>query len=187
MKLKKNFIKAVIACLLLSLSTQARGVIPRLHVDGNQIKDPAGNVVVLRGVSLIDLGCAEIYEGGAINMINRLTDKNDAEGNSPGWYTKIIKIPIFPVDSLVQSPFPFDPNDANGNFYNNLLRPVVDYCAQKDVYAVINWLYNANTYDHNETTTQFWEYMAPRFAGDNHVIFELFCEPINTIGSDTDN
>jgi hypothetical protein len=120
-------------------------------------------------------------------MINRLSDKSDAEGNSPGWYTKVIRIPIFPIDSLVTSPFTFDPNDANGAFYNNLLRPVVNHCAQKDVYAVIDWHYNANTYDHNETTTQFWEYMAPRFAGDNHVIFELFCEPINTVGSDTDN
>jgi hypothetical protein len=29
------------------------------------------------------------------------------------------------------------------------------------------------------TTSEFWEYMAPRFANDSHVMFELFNEPIN--------
>ncbi len=32
-------------------------------------------VVVLRGVSLIDLGFLQGWQGGAINMINRLTDE----------------------------------------------------------------------------------------------------------------
>ncbi len=186
-KSKALIVESVILCVLLCLVTPLNAAIPRLHVEGNKIKDPNGDVVVLRGVALIDLGSAELYEGGAINMINRLTNKTDAEGNSPGWYTKIVRIPIFPMDSLVQSPFPFDPNDANNSFYNNLLRPVIDYCAQKDVYAVIDWHYNANTYDHVATTSQFWAYMAPRFKNDSHVIFELFCEPINTVGSDTDN
>ena len=34
-------------------------------------------------------------------------------------------------------------------------------------------------------TSEFWTYMAPRFANDSHVMFELFNEPINnTFGSD---
>ena len=53
------------------------GAIPWLHVEGNKILDPNGNVVILRGVSMIDLGATEEWEGGAIEMVDRLTDKND--------------------------------------------------------------------------------------------------------------
>lgn len=157
----------------------AQAAIPPLHTDGNKIKDPNGNVVVLRGVSLIDLGHLEDWQGGAINMIDRLTDKTDTQGSSPGWYPKIIRIPIAPPDSHDDWwPYEFDPNN-NDDLYN-LLRTVVDYCAQKDLYAIIDWHYVARTSDHVTSTSQFWDYMAPRFANDSHVLFELFNEPNNT-------
>lgn len=163
----------------------AHAAIPWLHVEGTQIKDPNGNVVVLRGVSLIDLGHLEDWQGGAINMIDRLTDKTDTQGTSPGWYTKVIRIPIAPPDSTnppYSWPYPFDPDD-NDDLYD-LLRTVVDYCASKDLYVIIDWHYVANTYEHVATTSEFWEYMAPRFANDSHVIFELFNEPINDLDGD---
>lgn len=163
---------------------------PWLHVEGNQIKDPAGNVVVLRGVALIDLGHLENWQGGAFEMIDRLTDKNDTQGTSPGWYPKVLRLNITPPDSTdppYSWPYPFDPEN-NDDLYNELLRPVVDYCATKDLYAIIDWHYIANTDDHVASTSEFWTYMAPRFATDSHVIFELFNEPINnTFGSEVNN
>lgn len=162
------------------------GSTPWLHADGNQLKDPDGNVVVLRGVALIDLGFLEEWQDGAFEMIDRLTDQDDSQGNSPGWYPKVLRINITPPDSVSGWPHPFDP--ANNELYDNLLRPVVNYCKSKDLYAIIDWHYIANTYEHAATTSQFWEYMAPRFANDTHVIFELFNEPINnTFGSEVDN
>jgi hypothetical protein len=179
-------IKVVIVCMLLCSTIALYGDTPWLHTDGNKIKDPVGNVVVLRGVDLIDLGFLESWQGGAISMINRLTNKSDTQGSSPGWYTKVIRINITPADAAPTWPNRFNP--GNDYFYNNLLRPVVDYCRTKDMYAIIDWHYVANTYDHVATTSAFWEYMAPRFAGDSHVIFELFNEPINTsAGSETNN
>ena len=161
----------------------AQAAIPPLHTDGNKIKDPNGNVVVLRGIALIDLGHLEDWQGGAINMIDRLTDKTDTQGSSPGWYPKVIRIMIAPPDSHGDWwPYEFDPDD-NDDLYD-LLRTVVDYCASKDLYVIIDWHYIANTYEHVATTSAFWEYMAPRFANDSHVIFELFNEPINDINSD---
>lgn len=38
---------------------------PRLHVEGNKIKDPYGNIVVLRGVSMMDLGIQDTCVGAA--------------------------------------------------------------------------------------------------------------------------
>ena len=176
---------AVLSVLFFSI-TPLLAAPPRLYVDGNKIKDPNGNNVVLRGVSMIDVGAVEEWYGGAINLVDRLTNQDDTNGNSPGWFTKVIRIPVYPQDSPdFNSPFKFNPD--NNDFYDNLLRPVVDYCAEKNVYAVIDWHYITNTYDKVDQTSEFWAYMAQRFADDNHVIFELFNEPVNTGGSDTDN
>ena len=172
--------------ILFCSSVSLYAVTPWLHRDGNQIKDPDGNVVVLRGVALIDLGFLEDWHGGAFEMIDRLTDETDTQGTSPGWYPKVLRINITPPDSVSGWPHPFNP--ANNDLYDDLLRPVVDYCASKDLYVIIDWHYIANTYEHVTSTSEFWTYMAPRFANDSHVIFELFNEPINnTFGSDTNN
>ena len=177
--------KAAIVCMLFCSVTPLRANIPWLRVEGNRIKDPNGNVVVLRGISLIDLGFLEGWQGGAFNMINRLTDRDDSQGSSPGWYPKVLRIPIHPPDSVDSWPYRWDPDDDR--FYNGLLRAVVDYCADKDLYVILDWHYFADTWDKVTQTSEFWEYMAPRFANDSHVLFELFNEPINSIGSDTDN
>jgi len=182
---KRRLVEVVIACVIIWLVSPVYAVIPPLHTDGNSIKDPCGNVVVLRGISLIDLGFLQDWQGGAINMIDRLTNKSNAEGNSPGWYPKVIRIPIAPPDAASGWPHPFNPN--NTDLYN-LLRTVVDYCATKDMYVIIDWHYIDNTYSHVASTSEFWNYMAPRFANDKHVMFELFNEPINnTFGSETNN
>ncbi len=179
-----KLIKAVLMYVLLCSIAPVNADIPWLHVEGNKIKDPNGNVVVLRGVSLIDLGFLEGWQGGAINMINRLTDRDDSQGSSPGWYPKILRIPIHPPDSVDNWPYRWGRNDDR--FYNGLLRPVVDYCADKDLYVVLDWHYIADTWDKVTQTSEFWEYMAPRFADDSHVFFELFNEPVNGGGSNTD-
>src|SRR5512139_608386 len=88
------------ACVLLYFLTPLYAALPWLHVEGNKIKDPTGHTVVLRGISLIDLGFLEGRQGGVFNMIDRLTNKNDPQGNSPGWYPRILRIPIAPADSV---------------------------------------------------------------------------------------
>jgi len=177
--------KILLACVLFfGAVTQLYAVPPRLHVEGNKVKDPNGNIVILRGVALIDLGSLEDWKCGALNAVDRITDPNDTQGGSTGWYTKIIRIMITPPDSInpVGSwPHPFG---ADNNDLYNLLRTFVDYCAEKEVYVAIDWHYVANTYDHVASTSEFWRYMAPRFAGDSHVIFELFNEPVNPGASD---
>jgi hypothetical protein len=160
-----------------------------LHTDGNKIKDASGNTVVLRGVAMIDLGSTELWWGGAVEVIDRLTDLTDTAGNSPGWYTKIIRIPIAPHDSPLcdNSPLTFDPCDPSEiEDLNDLLRSVVDYCASKDVYVIIDWHHMADTCDEVAETNAFWEYIAPRYASDSHVLFELFNEPINSAATETD-
>jgi endoglucanase len=45
--------------------------------------------------------------------------------------------------------------------------------------AIIDWHYIDDTSLHRETTATFWSDIAPRFANDSHVLFELYNEPIN--------
>ncbi len=181
--IETRFVRAILLFIILGSIGEVYAATPWLHVEGNRIKDPDGNVVVLRGVDTIDIGAIEVYYGGLINLIDRLTDKSDAQGNSPGWYPRVIRLAIYPADEKAfTSPFTFRP--GSDYYYNILLRPVVDYCALKDLYVIIDLHYIDNTYDQVATTSEFWEYMAQRFANDSHVIFELFNEPLNRKGSD---
>ncbi len=153
--------------------------LPWLHVEGNQILDPTGTPVVLRGVSLIDLGVTEAEEGGVITMINRLTNANDDQGSSPGWYPTVLRLPIYPSDSKAGVSSPYQYENGDDRYYETVLRPVVDHCRKRGVYAIIDWHDIDDTSARRESTAAFWRDIAPRFANDSHVIFELFNEPVN--------
>ncbi|MFH1369934.1 MAG: cellulase family glycosylhydrolase [Planctomycetota bacterium] len=157
----------------------------RLHVEDNKLINSDGNEVTLRGVSLIDVGFLQDWQGGASNMVNRLTDQTDLSCDSVGWKTNVIRIPVVPPADVSGWPHPFDPN--NTDLYD-LIRSVVDYCAMKNAYAIIDWhaiddMTSARIAEANE----FWTYMAPLFADDTHVMFELYNEPIDNDGNDAEN
>jgi len=179
--IQTKFIKIVIICILFYSITPLYADIPSLHVDGSKIKDPNGDVVILRGISLIDLGAQEIYyDRTVIEVIDLVTDKNDTQGSSPGWYPNILRLPICPPE--YGGPLPY--TLGSDYLYDNLLRPVVDYCAAKGVYCIID-LHYVDPIESNPTyVEQFWSYMAQRFANDSHVLFELFNEPSNDTHSD---
>jgi|GEM_PF-6966344 len=189
MNCQKSWIfKSILFLVTLYLSAgSVYAITPWLHTEGSVIKDPVGNTVVLRGVDIVDLGAVELWYGGANNLIDRLTNQNDPQGSSPGWYSKVIRISCYPPDAedFVDSPWHWAPGDDT--FYNDLLRPVVDHCKAKDVYVIVCLHYVANTYNHVDMANQFWAYMAPKFANDSHVLFELFCEPINRDSDDVTN
>ena len=88
---------------------------------------------------------------------------------------------IAPPDSVSGWPHPFNPD--NNDLYN-LLRTVVDYFAEKEVYVAIDWHYIAiltTTLRQRASSGLIWR---RDFKDDTHVIFELFNEPINQVGSD---
>jgi hypothetical protein len=172
----------VIFLLMVLVTGYMAADVPWLHVDGNKVKDPAGNVVILRGISLIDLGAQENYYGDmkVRDVIDLITNKNDSSGNSPGWYPKLLRLVVCPPE--YDSPSTYNP--GSDDFYNNLLRPTVDYCRQKDVYCIIDLHYVDPIETNPSYVDQFWSYMAPKFANDSHVLFELFNEPSNDTDSD---
>ncbi len=185
MKFKLSGCLAAISSFLL-MAAVASAALPALHTSGNKIYDASGNVVILRGVSVIDLGALQNWEGGVTAAIDRLTNTSDTSGSSPGFYTRVVRLPIVPTG--YGSPWTWYSGDGD-NYYNNLLRPVVNYCATKGIYCIIDVHYVEDITSSNASyTSSFWTYMAPRFKNDTNVIFELYNEPVNNgNGSDAAN
>jgi hypothetical protein len=169
-----------VACVLLCAVSLLYAAPLPLHVEGNKIKDTNGHVVVLRGVSTPDIGMIKEWYG-IHDYIDRITNQDDPNGNSPGWYTKVIRYPVCPNDSDVPgSPLAFnsyDMNDPNNEAVYEALKDAVDYGAAKGVYSIICLNYHKHVGDKVAEVNAFWNYMAPRFADDGNVLFELFNEP----------
>jgi hypothetical protein len=168
----------------------AAAATPWLMVEGNRIKDPNGNVVILRGVSLIDLGFLKTYRGGVDGIkaqIDRITNTGDNSNGVNGWYARMVRLPVYPpmVETYASSyPFPFTPS-GNDAYFNDLLKPVVDYATSKGLYVVIDFHQISDTDgDHNQQAIDFWTYMAPKFKDYSNVIYEVFNEPIDEISTD---
>jgi endoglucanase len=135
---------------------------PWLHVEGNQIKDPLGNKVVLHGVSLQAISNVNVPM-----VLDLVTNTADKASKSPGWYTRIVRFPVL---------------SGSGNWtqYNqNTLKPAIDYATKKGLYAIIDLHYVAETGPNVAATNSFWTTIAPLYKDYSNVIFEPYNEPIN--------
>ena len=177
---------AAIVCVLLCAVSLLYAAPSPLHVEGNKIKDAEDHIVVLRGVSAVDIGMLKEWYG-IHDYIDRMTDPNDTNGSYTGWYTRVIRYSVCPNDSHVKdSPLVFNPHDIgdpNNEAVYEALKDAVDYGAQKGVYSIILWAYAEPVASKVAETNAFWNYMAPKFANDGNVLFELFSEPTDGAGN----
>jgi len=144
--------------------------IPWLSVAGRDIKDPSGNTVILRGVSLVDLAVANSRTRNVNALIDMATD------HANGWYANVVRLPVYPDAIDGQPGWKADP-DA---YFTKYLDPAIQYCISKQIYCIIDWHYvkDYNSSDVDTATRAFWNYVAPKYAGTPNVIFELYNEPI---------
>jgi endoglucanase len=144
---------------------------PWLTVSGRYIKDPSGNTVILRGVSIVDVSVADSRTRNASALIDMATD------NANGWYARVMRFPVYPEAIDLQPGWLANP-DA---YFNDHLNPAIQRCISKQIYCIIDWHYIK---DYNSTavdtaTRNFWNYIAPKYKDVPNVIFELYNEPIN--------
>ncbi len=165
-------ITVLFASMFLPTQTAQAISTPWLTTSGRFIKDPQGNNVVLRGVSLVDIG--EVNLGrtrNASQLINMATNEAD------GWYARVVRLPVYP-NAIDSSPGWIANPDA---YFNNHLDPAIQNCVVRQIYCIIDWHYitdyNNSTVD--TATRAFWNYVAPRYANTPNVIFELYNEPVN--------
>lgn len=134
---------------------------PWLRVEGKWIRDPNGNNVVLRGVSLAGLAQSRT------RTVNQRIDM--ATNTANGWYSRVVRLPVEPGEW----------NAGPDNYFNNILNPAVQYCISKGVYVIIDWHHVADYQQHTTATNNFWNYVAPRYKNNPQVLYEVFNEPIN--------
>ena len=173
--------------------TSSTSGLPQLHVDGNLVKDPNGKTIILRGVSLIDIG--NLYYAGQQSAagITARIDKILAAGLLP----HVMRLPVYPrtcvngnSPAYSQVPYPIGPAAPTGihiavtpdQYLSNVLKPAVDYATQKGMYVIIDFhqIDNATTGTSAADATTFWQFMAAKFANYTNVLYEPFNEPIDS-------
>lgn len=150
------------------------GGAPCLTVSGNKIVDSSGKTVILRGVSIEGLYQQSQTSLGLNGIIDKVTNKNDTAGSSPGWYTHIVRLPADPGTST--GSFGANPD----GYVNNTLKPIVDYATSKGLYAIIDLHYVDNPYNLVSQVNAFWTKVAPIFANYCNVLYEPFNESNQT-------
>lgn len=154
--------------LVLALSIGGFAAAPRLSVSGNKFVDPNGSEVILRGVSLIEIGSAN-----PVAQLNKATD------SASGWFARVVRCPIDPPGG--DNPFPVNGSKAQKDAYVAAnLTPLVDAAEAKGIYLIIDWHEIAEVADEDANTKAFWSYMAPLFKDREHVIYEVYNEPKQT-------
>jgi endoglucanase len=143
--------------------------LPWLTVVGNKLQDPSGKMVILRGVSIEGL-TQQMATGLKVNgLLDKITNKNDSTPastgapGSPGWYTKIVRLPA-------------DPPGNTDTYVNNTLKPAVDYATKLGLYAIIDLHYISNPYNNVTNVNNFWTKIAPMFKDYSNVFYEPFNE-----------
>jgi cellulose 1,4-beta-cellobiosidase len=176
LRLHSLFIPLLVMAILLSSLTLPTGVVhaintPWLTVSGRFIRDPQGNNVVLRGVSLTDVSVADARPRNARQLVDMVTDDINS------WYARVVRLPVYPNAIDGQPGWIANPD----SYFNTHLDPAVQECIARQIYCIIDWHYisdyTSSTID--TTTRAFWSYIAPRYANTPNVIFELYNEPIN--------
>jgi endoglucanase len=147
---------------------------PWLHRDGNLIRDPSGNKVVLRGINTADVGRVNRLSEWRGKNIGHVIDL--ATNESKGWYTRAIRLPCQQQDI----------NTAGGveTYVDKHLIPAVERCKRKGVYAIVDY-HRITGYDGEQIDSEvrnFWNHVAPLFADESHVIYEVFNEPTTPFG-----
>jgi hypothetical protein len=171
--------------------------LPALHIEGNLVKDANGKTIILRGVSLIDIG--ELYANGNMNAsgITTRIDKILTSGLKP----RVIRLPVYPrtvangnYPAYSRAPYPLGPTAPSSpgvtrqtltedDYYSKVLKPAVDYVTTKGMYAIIDYHQIDDTDDATRKSAAdantFWQYMAVKFKDYSNVLYEAFNEPID--------
>ena len=167
------------------------GSLPPLAVRGNQVITPAGRPVTLRGVNTVDPRRANTRtERGltSTEMVDLLTDSKQ------GWYPTVVRVPVQPIDigdhdfEVPPEPPAFTQAELE-EYLTTHLDPVVERCAERDVYAIVDYHRHWPGVDWGDLDTEtineplqqeamlFWETVAPRYGDDDHVLYEVYNEP----------
>ena len=126
-----------------------------LHVDGTQLKDKAGNDVVLRGMSFgWHNFWPRFYTAGTVNWLSK------------DWGCTVVRaaMGVEPANGYIEKPA----------WSKEKIKTVVDAAIKEGIYVIIDW------HSHNirlNEAKEFFAEMATLYGKYPNIIYELFNEP----------
>jgi hypothetical protein len=133
--------------------------VSRIGTNGNQFQTQDGKAVSLRGVSLCSLEWHKPLE-----QIEQVTSSPDK------WAVNILRLPVQVKE--------WDRVGAD-NYIKGYLDPAIQMCRQKNIHCIIDW-HEIGAWDNAENIKKledFWTRVAPRYAADRNIAYEIFNEP----------
>lgn len=138
-----------------------------LHVKGLQLSDKDGNPVQLAGMSSMGLQwCADCYTRESIeNLVKE-------------WNINVFRV----ANYVEEGGYNKDPEGMR-----NFITQIVDWCGELGIYAIIDWhmLLPGNPLAPEYAGAEdFFRYFAQKYAGKEHVLYEICNEPNNCQAKD---
>jgi endoglucanase len=144
-----------------------------LKVVGTRILNSRGEPVVLRGVNCASLEWTSDGQGHIVQSVKTAID---------AWHVNHIRLPLSQDRWFGKAREQTD----EGKAYRALVKEVVDLCASKGVYIILDlhWSdvgeWGANIGQHSmpdENSLAFWKDLAPVYANHPAVLYDLYNEP----------
>lgn len=132
---------------------------PRLGTEGNRFVTSDGKIAHLRGVSLCSL-----------EWHNPLQQIEQVTSSPEKWAVNILRLPVQVKE--------WDRAGAQA-YLQTYLDPAVKMCRDKGIYCIIDW-HEIAAWDDDKTQKKledFWKHVAPRYAAEKNIAYEIFNEP----------
>ncbi len=145
-----------------------------LQVVGNKILNSSGTPVILKGVNIADPQHLDTKYWERPNV----TARSVANSATDQFHSKVIRLPILPGDPAYPTEGFFSTTNGWDVYYNKHIEPLVTELTGKGIYVIIDLHYVSNYDTLYSKVESFWKYMAPKFANNPFVFYEIFNEPI---------
>lgn len=133
-----------------------------LHVEGTQLADQHGNPVQLRGISTHGLAWFPDYvNDGCFHQL-----RNE-------WNANVVRLAMYTAEYGGYC------TGGDKEALKQLIADGVEYAKKYDMYVIIDWhiLSDSNPNIYVEEAKAFFQETAARYAGENHVLYEICNEP----------
>ena len=144
------------------VSEETMSALPPLHVEGTGLADPAGNAVVLRGVSTHGLAWFPGYVNA--EFFRELHEE---------WNANVVRLAMYTAESGGYC------TGGDKEQLKQLLRDGVRYAEEQGLYVIVDWhiLSDGDPNRYAEEAKAFFEEMSAAFAPYDHVLYEICNEP----------
>ncbi len=145
-----------------------------LRTSGNKILNDQGQVVTLKGVNIADPEHLNVktWERPGVSA------RSVASLATDQYFAKVVRLPILPGNSAYPNEGFFSPTNGKDVYFRNHVEPLVNELTAKGVYVIIDLHYVSDYQALYPKVEEFWRFMAPKFANNPYVIYEVFNEPI---------